>query len=124
QLQPRLLKMIEIEMRVAQCMNELAGLVAGHLTNRQREQRIRGDVERDAEKDIGRPLVELTGEMVFRDIELEQAMARRQRHPVDVGGVPGGDNQAPGIRTAADGLDDAGNLVNSVTVRPGPGAPL
>ena len=62
--------------------------------------------------------------MVFRDIELEQAMARRQRHPVDVGGVPGGDNQAPGIRTAADGLDDAGHLVNGATVRPGPGAPL
>jgi hypothetical protein len=94
ELLARLVEMIEIEVRVAKGVHEFARRSARHLCNHHGEQCIGGDVERHAEKDVGRALVELAGKTSVRDIELEQAMARRQSHAVDLGGVPGADNQA------------------------------
>src|SRR4051812_31844867 len=93
ELQPRLLDVVEIEVRVPERVDELARLIAGHLRHHQGEQRIGGDIERHAEEDVGRALIELARELSPRDIELEQAMAWRQRHPLDVSGIPGGDDQ-------------------------------
>src|ERR1700722_20397439 len=59
QLQPRLLQMVRIQMRVAERMNEVAGLEAGDLGHHHGQQRIGGDVEGHAEKDIRRALIEL-----------------------------------------------------------------
>lgn len=70
-----LVEMGEIEMGVAERMDELSGFEARHLRHHQREQRVRGDVEGHAEKDIGRALIELAGEPPVGNIELEQAMA-------------------------------------------------
>ena len=54
-----------------------------------RQQRIGRDVERHAQEDVGGALVELAGQPAVGDIELEQAVAGRQRHLVDVGRIPG-----------------------------------
>ena len=62
-------------MRVAERVDEFAGLQAGHLRHHHRQQRIGGDVEGHAEEDVGGALVELAGEPPLRDIELEEAMA-------------------------------------------------
>ena len=70
-------------------MDELARREPGHLRHHQGEQRVRGDVERHAQEDVGRALVELAGELALRDIELEQAVAGRQRHLVELADVPG-----------------------------------
>ncbi len=51
-------------------------------------------------------------------------MARRQRHLVDVGGIPRGDDQAAGIRIAPDHVDHIGDLVDGAAVMRRPGAPL
>ena len=59
QLLARLIQMIEIEMRVAESVNELARLQARDLRDHQREQRIGCNVERHAEENIGRALIEL-----------------------------------------------------------------
>ena len=45
-----------------------------------RQQRIGGDVEGHAEEHVGGALVELAGEPAVGDVELEQAVAGRQRH--------------------------------------------
>ena len=76
-------------MRVAEGVDELAGLQAGDLRHHHGQQRIGGDVERHAEEDVGGALVELAGELAVGDVELEQAVAGRQRLLVDVGRVPG-----------------------------------
>src|SRR5581483_10990629 len=52
-LQAGLLEMIEIKMRVAEGVDEVAWLEIGDLRHHHRQQRVRGDVERHAEKYIG-----------------------------------------------------------------------
>ena len=101
-LQARLLEVVEIEVRVAERVDELAGLQAGHLRHHHRQQRVGRDVERHAEEDVGGALVELARQPALGDVELEQAVARRQRHLVDVGRVPRGDDQAARVRIAPD----------------------
>src|SRR6266568_4075234 len=59
-----------------------------------------------------------------REIELEQAMARRQRHLLDLGRIPGGDDETPGIRVLANGFHDVADLVDGARVGRGPRAPL
>ena len=54
-----------------------------------------------AEEDVGAALVELAGEPAVGDVELEQRVARRQRHRVDVRHVPGADDEAPRVGIAS-----------------------
>ena len=65
------------------------------------EQGVAGDVERDAQEQVGRALVELAGEPSVGDVELEERVAGRQRHLGDLGGVPGRDDQPPADRGAS-----------------------
>ena len=51
-------------------------------------------------------------------------MARRQRHLVDIGRVPGRDDEAARIRVVADLFDHVGELIDRAPVRRRPGAPL
>ena len=111
-------------MRVAEGVDELAGLQPRHLRHHHGQQRVGGDVERHAEEDVGGALIELAGQPAPGDIELEQAMARRQRHLVDVGRIPGGDDQAARIRIAPDHVHHVGDLVDGAAVLRRPGAPL
>ena len=45
-----------------------------------REQRVRSDVERDAQEKVGAALVQLARKLPVGDVELEERVARRQRH--------------------------------------------
>ena len=51
-------------------------------------------------------------------------MAWRQRHLVDVGGIPRRDDQPPRIRTAPDHVQHVGDLIDGAAVLRRPGAPL
>src|SRR5262245_4269705 len=84
ELQPRWFQMIATKMRVSECVHELAGLKSGYLRYHQRQQRAGSDMERQEDEDVGRVLVDLTGEPPLGDVELEQAVARRQRHVIDL----------------------------------------
>src|SRR5690606_8699154 len=88
------------------------------------EQGVARDVERQTEEDIGAALVELEVEPPVRDLRLKQAVAGLERHPRQVGGVPGGDDLAARGRIAPDELDEPGNLVDLPPVRPLPVPPL
>src|SRR3954469_1222598 len=124
ELLARLLEVVEVEMSVAEGEDELAGLEAGHLRDHQGEERVRGDVERHAEEEVGAALVELAGDAALGDVELEEGVAGRQRHLVDVGRVPGADDVAAGVGAAAQVLDQALDLVDLATVGGAPVAPL
>src|SRR5436190_12532496 len=53
QLQPRLVEMVEVEVSVAEGVDELPGLQVAYLRHHRRQERVRRDVERDPEKDVG-----------------------------------------------------------------------
>src|SRR5208337_4402757 len=84
-----LILVIAVEMGVAKRVDEIADAEGALARNEMGQQRIARDVERHAEKDVGRALVELAGQLSLAHIELEQAVAGRQLHPPDVGDVPG-----------------------------------
>src|SRR5437870_4706398 len=65
ELRARLLEVIEIQVRIAEGEDELAGLETGDLRHHQREERVRGDVEGYAEEEVGAALVHLAGEAPF-----------------------------------------------------------
>ena len=52
-----LLEVVEVEVGVAEGMDESSGGEVGDLGDHQGQQRIGGDVERHAKEDVGRPLV-------------------------------------------------------------------
>src|SRR5271165_3862863 len=120
----RLILVIAVEMGVAKSVDEIADAEAALARNEMGQQRIARDVERHAEKDIGRALVELAGQLSLAHIELEQAVAGRQLHPPDVGDVPGRHDEAARVRITADFLDEPADLIVGLSVRAFPGAPL
>ena len=120
----RLLLVVAVEMRVAERVDELADVEAALARDQMRQQRVARDVEGHAEEQIRRALIELARQPPVRDIELEQAMAGRQLHPLDVGHVPGRDDEPARIRIALDLGHQPGDLVVGLAVRACPGAPL
>ena len=90
-----LFEVVEVEMTIPPGPDEVADAQIGLLGDEVREQRVRGDVERDPEEDVGAALIELAGESAVRDVELEQRMTRSKPHPWKVADIPRGDDQAP-----------------------------
>ena len=107
-------------MAIAAGPYEVSDTEIGLLRDQVRQQSVRRNVERDAQKDIGAALVELTGELTLGHIELEKRVAWRQLHAGDLADVPRRDDQAPRIRVLDDLRDDFGELVDLPTVRRGP----
>ena len=58
-LQFCLLKMVQIQMGVTSCMNELTRLISSNLGNHLEKQGVTGNIERHSKERIGRTLVEL-----------------------------------------------------------------
>src|SRR3990167_8144540 len=94
QLPAGLVQVVQVEVRVAEGVDELARLQAHDLGDHQGQQGVGGDIERHAQEHVGAALVELAAELSIRHEELEQAVTGRQGHVVDVGRVPGRDDVA------------------------------
>ena len=105
-------------------MDEVAGFEPRDLRHHLQQQGIGGDVERYAKEDVGTALVELQAQAAVGNVELEEGMTRRKVHVVEVGYVPGTDNDAAGVRIVADGLHGFADLVDESTLIVGPGTPL
>ena len=88
------------------------------------EQRIRRDVERNTQENVGATLIELQVEPPRGDLRLKQAMARCERHPANLAGVPRCHDLATRIRILADELDQVGDLVDVAALGGFPVAPL
>ncbi len=86
--------MVGVQVAVPAGPDELARLQVADLCHHQRQQRVAGDVERYAQEDISRALIELTAQLAVCHIELEQRMTGRQRHLIDQRRVPGRHDKA------------------------------
>src|SRR5690554_4306428 len=130
-------QVVLIQMTVAKRMNKLPHFQITLLGDHMRQQRVRGNIERHAQKQVGTALVKLTRQLAVGHVELEQAVARRQCHAafthvvLRANGlvrqfcrVPGGDDQAPGVGFGANLVDDFADLVDNAAVVALPAAPL
>src|SRR5258708_8950108 len=59
-------------------------------------------------------MVKLAAQFAIAYVELKQAMTRCQRHALDIGDIPGTDNQAAAVGIPSDFGDDIRDLVNSI----------
>jgi hypothetical protein len=124
ELQRGLFEMIVVQVGVPQSVDKVAGGELCDLSHHHRQQRVRCDIKRHAEKDVGASLIKLTGKFALGHIELKQQVARRERHSRHVGRVPGAHNQPARIRIRADGFDDFADLIDALARRCGPRPPL
>lgn len=89
------------------------------------EDGIGGDIEGDAEEDIGAALVELAGELVVvGDVELEEGVAGGEGHLVDFAGVPSADDVSAAMGVGFNAIDDLIDLVDGAAVGGTPVGPL
>ena len=119
-----LVEVVVVEVEIAEGVDEFAGLEVADLRDHAGEECIRRDVERDAEEEVGAALVKLATQFAIEDEELEEGVAGRQRHGVDFGGIPRGDDVAAAVGLAANLVDDARDLVDRAAVGRAPVAPL
>ena len=117
ELLTNLIEMVQVDVGVAGSVNELTGPQAADLGDHHRQQRVGGDVERDTEEGVGAALVELAGEFAIGNIELEQAVARRQCHLVNLSGIPCSHEHPPGVRIVLDHIHNLCELVDGAAVR-------
>src|SRR5438270_12888334 len=97
--------MVLVDMIIAERVNEITNVKIADVRDEMRQQGIRADVERHAEKCIGRSLIELTvenrtlryrvrsptvreGLVHILDLELEQSVTRRQIDIVAFARIP------------------------------------
>src|SRR5215203_2810239 len=116
--------MVRIEVAIAARPHEDAGLQPALQSKHVRQQRVGSDVEWHAEEDVRTALVKLQVEAPRCDLRLKQAMTGRQRHALDLAGVPCGDDLTSGIRVAADELNEVLDLVDMAPVGRLPIPPL
>jgi len=85
---------------------------------------VRRDVERDAEEHVARSLMHEQGKFPVCDKELEEHVAGRECHLVELARVPGGDDEPAAVRVLLNHLDHVRDLVHGSTVRLLPLPPL
>lgn len=124
ELEAGLIEVVHVEVEIAEGVDEFLGFQSADLRDHHGEQGVGGDVEGDAEEEIRTALVELAAEFAVRDVELDEGMARRERHPVDFAGIPGADDVAAAVGILFEILDDAGDLIDGASLRGAPIAPL
>ncbi len=105
-------EVVGINVGVPYRVDEDAGREVGFFGEHHEQSGVAGDVVRYAEGDVGGALVELEVEAAIDDIELEKAVARRQSHFSDVGGIPSGDDDAAGVGVVFELVDGLGDLVD------------
>lgn len=77
QLEPRLIKVVQVEVGVTASPDEFPRLIPAHLSHHHGQQSVGGDVEREAQEHISTALIELAGQLAVGDVELEQTVAGR-----------------------------------------------
>ena len=71
QLGFHLFEVIDVEVKIAESVNEVTRLEITYLRHHEGQERIGSDVEWDSQKQIGTPLVKLTTEPSIGDVKLE-----------------------------------------------------
>ena len=108
-------------MRVAERMHKLARFKPRNLRHHHGQKRIRGNIERHAEKHVAAALIEHAGKPVVCRIKLKHHMAGRQPHFGDFADVPGRNDHPPVVGIAFQRFNHRCQLVYALVV---PVAPL
>src|SRR5688572_5050099 len=124
ELLARLVEMVLIQVQVAESVNEFAGAKVAHLRHHHGKERVGGDVEGNAEKQVGTALIKLAAQLALTDVKLEEHMAGRKRHAVELSDIPGAHDQAPALRVSFYLGDDVVDLIDDSAVRAAPANPL
>ena len=123
ELKPYLIHVVRVDVGVAQGVYKVAHFeteVLGHHVN---EQGVRGDVERNSQKDVRRALVQLARQLAVDHVKLKKGVAGGEGHLVNVPRVPGRNDVAAPVGVAANAFEYVAELVHWA-VRAGPKAPL
>ena len=131
ELQLHLFVVVAVDVAVATGPDEIAHVQIALLRHHVGEQGVAGNIEWHTQKDVSAALVQLTAQTAFaarcfagRHIELEKGMAGHERHLVELGHVPGAYDDAAAVGVGLEGMDDVSDLVDVVTARGRPAAPL
>ena len=116
--------MVRVEVQVAEGVDKLAGLQPRDLRHHQREQRVAGDVEGHTQEEVRAALVELATQLAVGHVELEQRVAGREFHLVNLPDVPRADDVPARVGVPLKLCDDLVNLVHAAAVGRAPVAPL
>src|SRR5687768_9216787 len=116
--------MVRVEVEVAEGVDEIARSEVANLRDHHREERVAGDVEGDAEKEVGAALIELAAQTAVEDEELKERVTGRESHLRNLAGIPRADDESPRVRVLLDLRDDSRELVEASTIGAPPVAPL
>ena len=111
-------------MQVTEGVHEIAHLKTGHLSHHVGQERVTGNIEGHTQEQIGTALIELTTELSLTDVELKERVARRQRHGIHLGRIPGADDEPATVGVLANLRDDLIDLMNRAPISPAPVGPL
>lgn len=106
-----LLTVVYIDVCITEGVDELAGNKVALLGHHHQEESVGCDVEGNAKEEVCASLVELEVEILVAYVELEEAVAGREGHFVELGRIPCGDDVAAGGGVVLDGFDDSGDLI-------------
>ena len=115
-LEVGLLKVVTVKMRITECVNEGTRLEAADLSHHLGEQRIGGNIERDAKENICAALIELTVEFSVSHVELEKGMAGHQGHFIKFTYVPSRDNNSTAVWIVLDHVNGLLDLIDDASV--------
>ena len=131
ELQRYLFVVVAVDVAVPACPDEITHIEVALLGHHVCEQGVAGNVEGNAQEDVGASLVQLAAEFGFfawvlrrRYVELEEGVAWHEGHLVEFGHVPGAHDDAAAVGVAFERLDDLLDLVDMASIRRGPASPL
>lgn len=119
-----LVKMVDVEVSVAQSMNKLSDAQITNLRNHRRQKRVRRNIEWNAQEGVGTTLVELAREFAICHIELKKYMARGQSHTLNLAHIPRRHNHSTRIGIFLYRFYHLANLIDNLTVGSSPATPL
>ena len=115
-LQVGLLKMVAVEMRIAEGVNKCTSLEATHLCHHVREQCVGCNIEGDAEEHIGAALVQLAVEFAVGHMKLEECVAGHERHFIKFTNVPSRDDYSTAVGIVFDHVNGLFDLIDDSSV--------
>ncbi len=99
-------------MSITEGVDKKAGGEIAFLCDHEEEEGVACDVEGNSDCDIGGTLVKLEVEVTIADVELEKSMAGGEGHLVDVGDIPGINDDSAGIWVGFNHLNGICKLIN------------
>ena len=111
-LKLNLIEVIEVNVGVTHRVDKIARLKACHLSHHLKQQSIGSNIEGNSKEGISAPLIELKAETAVCHVKLEERMAWRQCHLVNLCRIPGRYDHAAGVWMCLYKVYDPLDLIN------------